>query len=234
MNSDKTILFTRKLKKDSLVRFWAQQENFHLIEQPFIQLKLVDHANEIFVPETDWIFFSSPNGATIYIENYSLKAKKIAALGAGTADAIEAKGLSVSFCGDHSKSPAEIGKNFFAQVNPGESVYFPVSQLSRRSIIKQAGNHKVFEEVTYQNVPIESTLQTNPKVLILTSPSNIDSFLANHQIQEDQSIIVLGSTSKKHIYERLDIDPESPQYEILVPASPDEKEIVKLLSKLMN
>ena len=86
MNGSKIILVTRFLRSGSAIRQWADQNQYQLIEKPFIKTVAV---TGLIIPPTDWIFFSSPQGVQLYLDNYPVKAKKIAALSEGTALELE-------------------------------------------------------------------------------------------------------------------------------------------------
>src|SRR5690606_17051353 len=122
----KTILITRSLQPTSKIRIWAAEHQLKLIEKSFIQTLAV---TGLSIPETDWIFFSSPQGVKLYFENYPLVAKKIAALSDGTADAVLRENLSSSFIGNNSKSTREIAQDFFNKIEKSASVLFPLSDI---------------------------------------------------------------------------------------------------------
>lgn len=223
MSERKSILVSRNLKSDSDLRKWCIDNNIDLIEAPFIR---IDPVLEAEIPATDWVFFSSPNGLDIYFQNYPLLAPKIGVYGVGTESRLKLKGIQADFVGDTSKSPANIGEEFFASLNAKDSVLFPLSQLSKKSIAGMNKVNKVIEKVVYTTT-LDGSEVPGVDFAILTSPSNIDGFLLNNKVNATQ-FIVLGETSKNH-FENLKLTPN-----IHVPESASESAVILLLESLLQ
>lgn len=223
MSELKSILVSRNLKSDSDLRNWCVSKNIDLIEAPFIR---IDPVLDVEIPQTDWIFFSSPNGLDIYFTNYPLLAKKIGVYGAGTESRLKLNGIQADFVGDTSKTPTEIGDEFFESLNPTDSVLFPLSQLSKKSIALMNKENRVIEKVVY-TTSIDGSEIPPVNVAILTSPSNIDGYLMNNQVKNTR-FIVLGTTSKNH-FESLNLGAE-----VYVPESASEEAVILLLEQLLQ
>ncbi|UKN00791.1 uroporphyrinogen-III synthase [Paracrocinitomix mangrovi] len=223
MGFPKKILVSRNLSTDSVLREWATEHNHALIEAPFIR---IDAVTNIDIPQSDWIFFSSPNGVDIYFDHHPILAKKIAAYGGGTMNRLTSRGIEADFVGDNRKTPEKIGEDFFNFIDPNEVVLFPVSQLSRKSIIQVNQKNKCIELVIY-NTSTEATEMPKVDYAILTSPSNIDGYIKANPI-ENVRFIVLGTTSKNH-FDNLNLGAE-----VYMPKSSTEEAVIELLEDLMR
>jgi uroporphyrinogen-III synthase len=219
----KRILVSRNLAFESKLRDWANAHQFQLIELPFIR---IDPILNVEIPATEWVFFSSPNGLDVYFENYPLLAKKIGVYGAGTLLRLEEIGMSADFVGDTSKTPKEIGVQFFESISEPTSILFPQSQLSKKSISSVNKVNTCIEKVIYETSLVGQEIG-DIDFAILTSPSNIDGFLLENKPMNTH-FIVLGETSKKH-FERLGISNK-----LEVPTSADESSVILLLERLLN
>jgi len=222
MDNKRTLLITRDLPSKSAYFSWAQKNRFGVIHLPFIKLNPISN---LVIPDTDWIFFSSPNGVRIYLENYSLKAKKIAALSTGTADQLDRLGISQDFIGDNRKSPAEIGKEFLSQVEPGKTILFPLSDISKKNVSSQFTTHKIIELVTYETILDKKKIEVPLDIILFTSPSNVCGFLAKNQIAGSTKIIAIGKTTEKELN-------NFGFKEVHLPKSTNEKDIIILLDEL--
>jgi uroporphyrinogen-III synthase len=223
MENKKTILITRDLPGRSAFFPWAQKNRFGLIHRPFIAFTPIA---SLAIPETDWIFFSSPASVKLYDENYVLKAKKIAALSNGTADALEKRGIQQHFVGDNKKSPAEIGKEFLTQVPTNQSILFPLSDISKKNVSSQFTTHKIIELVTYETKLASKRIEVPLNIIVFTSPSNVCGFLAKNRVNESTNVVAIGKTTEKELN---DFGIEN----VHLPASTDEQDVVSLLSKLV-
>lgn len=217
------ILVSRNLPSESQLRTWCQEKGIELIEAPFIR---IDPVLDIEIPSTDWVFFSSPNGLDVYFNNYPLLAKKIGVYGKGTQMRLAARGIEANFTGDTTKTPSEIGKEFFEFIGPTASVLFPQSQLSKKSIANANPGNECIAKVIY-NTSLAGHYETGIDIAILTSPSNIDGFLLENKV-DNIRFIVLGETSKNH-FENLGLTDQ-----IFVPKSADEESVILLLEDLLK
>jgi uroporphyrinogen-III synthase len=223
MSSEKNILVSRNLKTDSPLRIWAQEKGHSLIELPFIR---IDPVVGVEIPATDWVFFSSPNGLDIYFKHYPLLAPKIGVYGEGTNSRLKRLGMEANFVGDTSKNPAEIGEEFFNSISPKDSVLFPQSQLSKKSIVGLNKVNDCIQKVVYETA-LEASEIHEVDVAILSSPSNIDGYLIQNEVR-NTTFIVLGETSKNH-FNSLGLTDR-----IHVPESASEEAVIILLDRLLK
>lgn len=219
----KKILVSRNLSTSSILREWATNEGHALIETPFIRIEPI--LDQDIIP-SDWIFFSSPNGVDVYFDHYPILAKKIAVYGGGTFNRLQQRGIEADFVGDNRKTPEKIGKDFFGSIHPNEVVLFPVSQISKKSIVNVNQANVCHEMVLYETT-LEPTKMPKVDIAILTSPSNIDGYLVENPT-ENVKFIVLGETSKKH-FESL-----GKGAEVFMPDSSTEEATVTLLQEMIR
>ena len=222
MSKGKTILVSRNLKTNSPLRNWAIENEHSLIELPFIR---IDPLVDVEIPETDWVFFSSPNGLDIYFKYYPLLAQKIGVYGEGTNSRLKRLGMEANFVGDTTKTPAEIGQEFFNSISSNASVLFPQSQLSKKSIVGLNKVNDCIQKVVYET-GLEASEIHEVDIAILSSPSNIDGFLLKNKVR-DTTFVVLGETSKNH-FKSLGLTDK-----IEVPESASEEAVILLLEKLL-
>lgn len=184
------------MNSNSVIRKWATENGYQLVEKSFIQTVPV---SGLSIPETDWIFFSSPQGAKLYFELYPLKASKIAALSDGTAQELVVLKQKVSFVGKSNNTTKETGIEFFNNVDSNETVLFPLSDISKRNVSTQKGTHKVIELITYKTELISQKLDEIPALILFTSPSNVDGFLLKNYIDQDSKVLAIGETTASHL-----------------------------------
>lgn len=223
MNKGKSILVTRSLKDDSLIRKWAAEKSIELIEKSFIETVAV---TGLTIPITDWIFFSSPQSVNLYFAHYKLAAKKVAALSNGTAAELSNNNVKADFIGSDSKTTKEIGRDFFNQINSTETVLFPLSDISKKNISSQTKTDTVIELITYKTALVSDKLNDIPGIILFTSPSNVDGFLLSNKPELKTQILAIGETTAARLR-------ELGMKDILVSDSTNEKELVKALRGLI-
>jgi uroporphyrinogen-III synthase len=222
--TEKSILITRELRAESLIRAWAAEKKFNLVETSFIETVAV---TGLTIPETDWIFFSSPQSVHLYFEHYALRAKKIAALSEGTADALLEVNQTADFIGNPLHVTKQIGLDFFSEVQSNEVVLFPLSDISKKQISNQKGNHTILELITYKTALVSAKTSSEPAAVLFTSPSNVDGFLLANKLTNATKILAIGETTAGHL-RQLGFT------KIAVSESTNEKALVKALKALFD
>lgn len=189
----KHILITSEANGFPKLVNWCSEREISLVCQPLIQ---IEPLNNLAIPQTDWIFFNSPKGANAYLENYPVVASKIGVLGLGTAKTVKLFCPTIDFCGDSSRSIAEIGEDFKHQLGLDETVFFPISDRSKKSIAKHISSRRKFELVTYHTTlnPIKFSHEFN--LLIFTSPSNFLSYSRLNELKPNQIYVAFGKTTQ--------------------------------------
>lgn len=186
----KTLLITNSRKKHDRLNDWCQKNSFTLISQSFIQIQSIP---DLTIPDTEWIFFSSPNSVNSFFENYALSAQKIAVYGKGTEEILNSFGYQADFIGPNTTDAKKIAEELEQIVNG--RILFPISQRSRRSIIKHIKQCEVVPLITYHTQTVAKKLDRSPAVILFTSPSNIEGFLLANKIEKDQILVSMGDTT---------------------------------------
>ncbi|WP_066757384.1 uroporphyrinogen-III synthase [Crocinitomix algicola] len=190
VNPTRGILITNERNSYSAIKDWCSKRGIPFSQKSFIKTVGVPHLN---IPSSDWIFFSSPNSISTYLAHYSINAKKIAVYGEGSEREALKHGLNIDFVGPIENNPKTIAQ--FFDNDPGSTIFFPLSQRSKRSIIKEIGKATVFELETYKTI-IQPSLVQSHEVLIFTSPSNLEGFLVLNKISDNQTLIAYGRTTE--------------------------------------
>jgi uroporphyrinogen-III synthase len=189
----KQILFTSEANGFPNLVKWCSDRKISLVCQPLIRIEPI---NNLAIPQTDWIFFNSPKGAKAYLENYPVYASKIGVLGLGTAKMVKSFCPTIDFCGDANRSISEIGEDFNRQLFPHETVFFPISDLSKKSIVKHISPRRKFELVTYQTSLNPIKFSQDFDLLIFTSPSNFLSYSKLNELIPNQIYVAFGKTTQ--------------------------------------
>lgn len=197
MSRIERILITRPEGSYPQLSHWCKSHNLILTYQPFIRTQ---SRPKQYLPETDWIFFSSPRGVHHFFEHYSIPAKRVAALGTGTASALKEHGVISSFTGSADASPARIGVAFRDILDPKESVLFPISQRSKRTVIQQLPPNQIETVITYETLFMEQiSLHHDPELILFTSPSNFEGFLKHFKDDGGEKWVAFGETTAASI-----------------------------------
>lgn len=110
-------------------------------------------------------------------------------------------GLVPHFVGEGADT-IKIGRTFAAEILASETVLFPCSQQSRRTIQRQLAPSQVKDLITYNTVEVTDTDVPDVDVLVFTSPSNAASYLDRQPIESHQSIVVMGRTTASFLSEQ--------------------------------
>lgn len=146
--------------------------------------------------EYEVVFFTSPRSAKFYLNRCKLSSEiDIATIGKSTSKFVESKGYHPKFTGVTSGVPALVSEEFKEFVN-GRKVLFPQSNYSHRSMQNRLVEHQITDLVVYKTALIPVELQEEPKVLVFTSPTNVESFLQLNSIKKHQKVIAWGKTTE--------------------------------------
>jgi uroporphyrinogen-III synthase len=148
------------------------------------------------VPENfDILFFSSPRSVDFFL-TYSQIPKNvlIACAGETTQKALIYRGLETSFIPTESGTVGKSQLEFKDWVGE-RSVFFPVSNLSKRSYAKVLSENQVIEIPTYKT-HITPTKINPASIYVFTSPSNVVGFFEASEIAENAHLIAWGETTK--------------------------------------
>ncbi len=161
-----------------------------------ISLQAVETASP---PKTEWIFFSSPSGVALYAQQYSLMANvKLAALGKGTAAAIEEHLLRSPEFTSFASQPKEAMAEFTSLLKPNETVLGPRTEQSLKRLAGHLPESVLIDWPFYCTVLSPPEEATSASYLIFTSPSNADSYFGNYSLNHRQTCVSIGrSTASK-------------------------------------
>lgn len=225
MSKDKTILITREAELAPNLSKWCRENNIDLITRPFIK---TEPLAQVDIPKTEWVFFSSPRGLNAYLKLHKIKADKIGVFGPGTLRELKEHNLQADFIGYSGDTPALVGEKFNATVRSNERVLFPISDRSKKSVLSELNPQKVVERITYTTNFIGYRMDTPPDIILFTSPSNIDGYLMENQINEKTLLIAMGKTTEKVLNKRFE------KNQVIVLDKPEEKAIVDLIQSLTS
>ncbi|MCC7429308.1 hydroxymethylbilane synthase [bacterium] len=154
------------------------------------------------VEKTDWIFFSSKNAVFHFFSQSPEISKnvKFGVIGKGTESALKLFDKEAGFCGDKFNT-VEVGKDF-AKLVENQSVLFPISQNSLKTVEKQLlPNTKIIDLIVYQNEPVDDFTLIDAEILVFTSPSNVEAFFQKQKINPNQKVIAIGTATGKKLAE---------------------------------
>lgn len=196
----KKILITGEPDRFNQLNEWCLTHDFQPVFQPFIRINPVP---DLTIPETDWIFFSSPKGALAYLNHYPIRAKKIAALGAGTARTLASFNLTTQFIGQPDDEPATVGEKFEKELTTNETVFFPISQLSKKNVIKALTNARYQTLITYKTEALALKLSSAFDLILFTSPSNVENYLIKNRVEKNTVLMAMGETTAAAIRQNI-------------------------------
>lgn len=220
-----TLFISRQLSKESALRKWALNNSVEVIDNSLLRFEALPFQ----LPQTDfdWFFFQSPRGVDFFmadVEAMSLKHTKLAAIGKGTAKALEAHQLQPAFIGsgDPTKTAAA-----FEQVANGCNVLFVRAAQSRCSIERALGQSIQAENLIVYSNEIAPPAQTIPAdILVFTSALNVHAWFKTHsKATVQQQFIAFGSSTAEALME----------YGIQAPypERPTEDALIRLLDKTL-
>lgn len=186
---NKRVFISRSLPEDHLFR--TKSLDIEWVDQSMIHIEPTAFDREIF-KECKWIFCTSSNAGRIYFEHVSLlPGQRLAALGSGTANTLEAMGLALDFTGIQDTEHTAVE---FAKLTSGDLVGFPVSDASRRTIQKALDAGQVIEQVVYKTEGAPHVI-SSCDIYFFTSPSNVRSFFRMNKIPADAVVIAIGEAT---------------------------------------
>ena len=197
---NKKILITKKIDNNNILKKIAQRLQWAIIDTPFIQTRPLNISK---IPNSDWIFFNSKNAVKYFLENSSinkeiLKNKKIGCIGISTAQFLDQYNIRADFIGQ-STDIKKIGLEFL-KVGQQQSVLFPCSNISNKSIGKIIESHcNVIYFPIYETIEIQEKLDETFDIIVFTSPSNVRSFFKKNTIHEKTKIIAMGESTKNEL-----------------------------------
>ena len=149
----------------------------------------------------DAIFFGSPRAVDFLLSQEIIPANTIlGCIGEITAHSLIKFGMKSDFTGTTSGDASMIAKEFKAFVGD-KKVLFPQSNISNRSISSIFDSTQIMEISIYKTA-VHSKSIPNSTIYVFTSPSNVDGFLEENQINESSIVIAWGKTTEKHLIKK--------------------------------
>ncbi len=188
-----TVFLSRDVPKSHFIHRYCQQHQVELIARSLIKVEFLP----VEFPATHWVFFTSGNSVKSYFNNNGTTDAKFAVMGQGTASVAKAH-CELDFIG--SGSPREVAVHFKTLLGQ-ETVCFPISDQSMRSIQKQLPSEQVIDVISYRTVSPKTTLP-QADIYLFTSPSNLEA-IDQSQIPRSSRVIAIGPTTLKSIHHSL-------------------------------
>ena len=151
----------------------------------------------LFYPETDWVFFSSPQSIRYYLEDHPVVPKrKYGVVGKRSTEILTQYGLIVNFVakGNDTQQSAK----GFVEVLQDETVLFPSSNISLKTFEQFVPEHQKVSLVTYDTNEVGKKVEEAFGAILFTSPSNVRGyFLKNDSLPS--KVIALGKKTMQEI-----------------------------------
>ncbi len=185
-------------------------------------------------PEADWIFFSSPRAVQFFFRGLPAGSRrslgKLAAIGKGTAAALEEQGMSCAFTG--TGDPVETAGSFLPLVK-GKRVLFPQAERSRRTVQRhiaaagpgQGTAPRIEDLVVYTNQTSKSVPVQPFDILVFTSPLNVKAWYTKKPIESHQHVVAIGDSTRRALE-------ETGLPEVLVSPDPSEKSLAEVVLEI--
>jgi hydroxymethylbilane synthase len=188
----KKVFITRNLREDeyftsALKRLGFEVEGKSLIE--FKQIKIKE------LPKTEWIFFSSKHAVRYFFKQEpKIGDVKFGCIGTSTSAELRAFGKRADFIGQ-STDIKLVGKQFSSKVGNAK-VLFPIARGSMQSIQWQmVKRDNVLNLEVYATLKQSVELDPEFKVLVFTSPSNVEAFFEKNKVLPGQKVIAMGEST---------------------------------------
>ncbi len=217
-----TIFYSRNLKQAQKLAAYCKSNGIRLLAESLISFDAVDFSlsNKVF----DVVFFTSPRSVDFFLAKAEIAGnQKVACIGTQTQKHLEKLGHSVAFFGANSTEPEEVALDFRFWLGE-QSVLFPVSNQSNRSIPAVLNETQYEELVVYRTVEQPKIFDENPDVLIFSSPSNARAYLVGNTLAPNQKVACFGRTTHQFLQEH--------QIEAKILSAPTEEAVVAFLDSL--
>ena len=195
----KKVFISRDIFEDSIFRKMLTANGFEVHGESLVDFSPVPIAQ---LPPADWLFFYSKTGVRYFFQQISpekITGVKLAAIGPGTAEALENEARLPDFTGD---GDPESTAAFFLQTAKGRRVLCPRARESRQSIQKLLEPYlTALDLVVYENSPRQDFDLPYFDVLVFTSPMNAQAYFSKKRWRENQKVVAIGKTTAKALAE---------------------------------
>ncbi|MCF8464396.1 MAG: uroporphyrinogen-III synthase [Flavobacteriales bacterium] len=216
----RSIFISRKLAAESLLLGFLNENNWDVHHQSLIKIEPIPFKIE---REFDWIFIASSNGAKLLLKSYSPPENtRIGVVGESTAKAVKAFGIFPDFVGK-TGNMNELGDTLARTIGKS-SVLFAGAEGGSEKIRSAIPAAQRFFVSLYRTTFVEDVSIPATDFVFLTSPSNAASYLKKASLK-GKTVIAIGNTTQEYIQSK-------GISKVLVPASPNEEDVVRLLRGL--
>ena len=187
-----TVFITRDLTSDSPLLSWASERDITIIHQSLLRFEPIRFR---VPPRAEVWFFYSSRAVEFSIDGLDKvdRMPRLAAMGAGTAAALEQRGFPVDFVGQG--DPWEVARQFAEYVTSG-TVFFPRARQSRRSVQRLLPDQvRVLDAICYDNVAVADPAAVLADAYVFTSPLNVTAYLGAHQLPQGARVVAIGPST---------------------------------------
>jgi len=195
---NKTIFISKKLQADSPL-MKLKSSVAHLVDESLIKITRIPFS---FTPKAKWIFFSSKNAIEHFFAQKPdlLPGVRYGVLSKESAAFLSMYGKTADFIGEGVDLDV-IAKNF-RDVLKNDSVLFPQAMDSLQTIQKQISfSNNIYNLYTYKTILRTDFDLPHADILIFTSPSNVNAYLNKYTLDNSQTIIAMGKSTKYRLSE---------------------------------
>ncbi len=139
-----------------------------------------------------WVFFNSPAAVNHSWDILAPLELKVAALGKGTARELRKRGAKIDFIGSH---PVKLAAQEFVERIGTDRVLFPVTAIGKRTVQQALSEEQLVEVEAYRTVDQQADLPHDVDIIAFTSPSNVHSFLKQHQLPSGVKVVAIGEST---------------------------------------
>lgn len=189
------LFFSSESKRNGTLQKFCLENGVVLTDQSLISFeKIPFELDQTF----EVVFFSSPRSVEYFFsENYINSDCKIACVGRGTANALNAKNIIPDFIGENSSDPEMVGMEFVHWLGERKAL-FPVSKRSNNTIFSCVPLNQRIKIICYDTILTPQQIEPHDWY-VFTSPSNVASFLLKNAIPPSAQTIAWGKTTAAYM-----------------------------------
>ena len=189
------VFISRHPEQVALLRELLEQRGIVLSSHSLIHRENIRF--DLPVPQTDWLFFSSPYAVEAFYSQGGRSDAKIAAVGPGTAQSLAPFG-EIHFKGIGTNTE-QTGKTF-SELAKGETILFPMAEESLKTVQKYIDPEYCSEIICYRSVEVPVSVEP-ADLYFLTSPSNVKSFFRVNTVSYRAWFLCPGESTAKTLRE---------------------------------
>lgn len=187
-----SVFITRNERKNDYFFYTLKNLGYQVIGQTLIEMRPINFSS---FADTEWIFFSSKNAVTFFFgQKPILKNQLFGCIAKNTADELRKHGHRATFIG--SSTDTRLTAKQFAAKAGHATVLFPQAKGSMRTVQQQfVRPQNAIDLNVYETIHHALPENISSQILLFTSPSNVDSFLATQMITKQQKVIAMGQAT---------------------------------------